>query len=83
MQKDERQRLANEIHKRLIQNLRRTDRGVKQSNFSVLRNTQMPSALAEICFISNPDEQSQAMKTSFQEQAAQAIADGILAYMGK
>ena len=43
----------------------------------------MPSALAEICFISNPDEQSQAMKTSFQEQAARAIADGILAYMGK
>jgi N-acetylmuramoyl-L-alanine amidase len=83
MQKDERQKLASEIHKKLIQNLRRTDRGVKQSNFSVLRNTQMPSALAEICFISNPDEQSQAMKTSFQEQAAQAIADGILAYMGK
>jgi N-acetylmuramoyl-L-alanine amidase len=83
MQKDERQKLASEIHKKLIQNLRRTDRGVKQSNFSVLRNTQMPSALAEICFISNPDEQSQAMKTSFQEQAARAIADGILAYMGK
>ena len=82
MQKDERQKLANEIHKRLISNLRRTDRGVKQSNFSVLRNTQMPSVLAEICFISNPEEQSQAMKTTFQELAAKAIADGILAYMG-
>jgi len=83
MQKDERQKLASEIHKRLIKNLRRTDRGVKQANFSVLRNTQMPSVLAEICFISNPEEQNLAMKKTFQELAAQAIADGILAYMGK
>jgi N-acetylmuramoyl-L-alanine amidase len=83
MQKDERQKLANEIHKRLISNLRRTDRGVKQANFSVLRNTQMPSVLCEICFISNPEEQNLAMKNTFQELAAQAIADGILAYMGK
>lgn len=83
MQKDERQKLANEIHKRLISNLRRTDRGVKQSNFSVLRNTEMPSVLCEICFISNPTEQDLAMQKSFQEKAAQAIADGILAYMGK
>jgi N-acetylmuramoyl-L-alanine amidase len=83
MQKDERQKLATEIHKRLISNLRRTDRGVKQANFSVLRNTQMPSVLCEICFISNPEEQNLAMKNTFQELAARAIADGILAYMGK
>jgi N-acetylmuramoyl-L-alanine amidase len=83
MQKDEREKLATEIHKRLISNLRRIDRGVKQSNYSVLRNTQMPSVLCEICFISNPEEQDLAMQKSFQELAAQAIADGILAYMGK
>lgn len=83
MQRDERQRLAAAIHQRLINNLRRTDRGVKQSNYSVLRNTQMPSALAEICFITNPEEQNLAMQQNFKELAAQAIAGGILQYMGK
>lgn len=83
MQKDERLKLATSIHQQLISKLCRPDRKVKQSNFSVLRNTQMPSALAEICFISNPDEQNLAMQRSFKEQAAQAVAEGILKYMGK
>ena len=83
MQKEERQRLATNIQTGLINQLRRADRGVKQSNFSVLRNTEMPSALTEICFISNPDEQALLMQTQYKDQAAQAIAGGILQYLGK
>ncbi len=83
MQKDERQRLATNIQTGLVNRLGRADRGVKQANFSVLRNTEMPSALAEICFISNPDEQDLLMQTQYKDQAAQAIAGGILQYMGK
>jgi len=39
--------------------------------------------LCEICFISNPEEQDLAMQKSFQQLAAQAIADGVLNYMKK
>lgn len=83
MQKEERQRLATNIQTGMINQLRRVDRGIKQDNFSVLRNTEIPSALAEICFISNPDEQALLMQTQYKDQAAQAIAGGILQYLGR
>lgn len=83
MQKEDRERLAKCIQTQMINRLGRANRGVKHGNYSVLRNTQMPSALAEICFISNPDEQDLLMQTQYKDQAAQAIAGGILQYMGK
>ncbi|MGI5881099.1 MAG: N-acetylmuramoyl-L-alanine amidase [Syntrophomonadaceae bacterium] len=83
MQKEDRERLAKCIQTQMINRLGRVDRGVKHGNYSVLRNTEMPSALAEICFISNPDEQALLMQTQYKDQAAQAIAGGILQYLGK
>lgn len=82
-QKAERSRLANCIQGQLIGSLGRTNRGVKQDNFTVLVKTKMPSALTEISFLSNAEENSLLQSSSYQAQAAQAIADGILKYLGK
>lgn len=49
--------LATEIQNSIVENkLCLANRGVKQANFSVLRNTNMPSALLETCFINNKDD---------------------------
>ncbi|MEN6351516.1 MAG: N-acetylmuramoyl-L-alanine amidase [Syntrophomonas sp.] len=83
MQSAERSSLATCIQEQLVARLQRPNRGVKTgsgSNFSVLRKTQMPSALVEVCFIANPEEEQLLMQDSFKTSAAQAIADGITNY---
>jgi len=57
------------------------NRGVKQANFQVLRQTDMPSALVEMAFISNPSDAALLAQGSVQKQAAKAIAKGISDYM--
>ena len=80
---DERSRLASLVHKSLASKIQRPNRGIKTANFSVLRNTRMPSILIETVFVSNPEEQQLLMSDSFCNQAAQGIAEGIRAYLGK
>jgi N-acetylmuramoyl-L-alanine amidase len=81
MQKDERYNLASRLQQALVAKLGRNDRGVKQANFAVLRNSEMPSALVELAFLSNPTEGELLKQESFKAGAAQAIADAIQGYM--
>lgn len=81
MQRDERKLLAEKIQQQMISKLRRIDRGVKESNFSVLRNTAMPSVLAEVMFISCPEEHALLKQDKYRTLAAEAIAQGILDYL--
>lgn len=84
MQKDEREKLATAIQDRLAAALGRPDRGVKSySNLCVLRTTEMPSALTEVAFLSNPEEERLLNQDNFQNLAARAIAEGIAACMPK
>ncbi|PKM77558.1 MAG: hypothetical protein CVU90_06835 [Firmicutes bacterium HGW-Firmicutes-15] len=81
IQKDERYSLATYLQKAMIAKLGLNDRGVKHGNLAVLRNTQMPSALVEMAFINSPTEGELLKQQNFRQMAAQAIADGIAAYM--
>ncbi len=81
LQKEERENLATQIQTRLAASLGRLDRGVKTANFQVLRDTEMPSALAECVFISNPEEENLLQQENFKNSIARAIADGIAACM--
>lgn len=58
-------------------------RGVKADNFAVLRETKMPAVLIELGFISNPDDRAKLTDSAWQDDAAQAIADGIIEAVGK
>lgn len=80
-QRDERIRLATAIQTELVSRLSRIDRGVKESNLSVLRNTLMPSALVEVAFISNPTEEALLQSQDFVSRAALGIGNGIVAFM--
>lgn len=83
LQYEERKALAENLQRRLVTKLKRPDRGVKQSAFLVLKNTTMPSALVEVAFLSNAEEERLLQQEYFLNLAAEAIAEGIAAYMGK
>lgn len=70
--------LAEKIQKRLIAVLSTRDRGAKEGNFSVIRNTKMPSVLVELGFITNKLEADRLNSAAFQKDAAEAIYLGIL-----
>lgn len=55
-----------------------TNRGVKRTNFNVIRAAKsagVSSALLEVCFIDDPDDM--AVYTAYRDEIAAAIADGI------
>lgn len=83
--RDESLKLANYLQKSLISNIEDSnkhvrDLGVKQALFYVLFGASMPSVLAEISFISNPDEEKLLSKEWYKTDIAKSIVDGINAY---
>lgn len=59
------------------------NRGRHPARFYVLRNTQMPAVLAELAFISNPDEERIINTQQFQQQIAQGIVQGLDAFFAQ
>ncbi|MEQ1680794.1 MAG: N-acetylmuramoyl-L-alanine amidase [Nitrospira sp.] len=57
------------------------DHGVKTAPFYVLRFTSMPSILAEIAYISNPDEEDLLRKPVFVRDVAQSLYHGIVSFL--
>jgi N-acetylmuramoyl-L-alanine amidase len=53
---------------------------VERAGFAVLKSPDIPSALVETAFISNPREERKLRTPAFQHQVALAIHDGIHAY---
>jgi N-acetylmuramoyl-L-alanine amidase len=51
--------------------------GVKRAFFYVLVNTNMPSILAEVGFISNPEEEKLLKSESYRQKIAEALYEGV------
>lgn len=73
--------LAQSIQDSVIKALGMRDNGVRQANFSVLRNTSMPAVLIELGYLSNPTEALNLNSSAWQRKIASAIADGINKYI--
>lgn len=56
-------------------------RGVRGARFVVLREARMPAVLVEVGYISNRPEASRLASPSYRQAIAQAIAEGIVAYV--
>jgi N-acetylmuramoyl-L-alanine amidase len=70
--------IASHVHQSLLNRFPgHTDRGVKLSNFYVLRHTKMPAILIECEFISNPEMRKFLHEPENQFAIANAIAGGI------
>lgn len=78
---DESRELAQHIEKALA--VRRgsgVDRGVKRAPFVVLIGANMPSILAEVCFISNPQDEKNVKTPQTRQAIAESLFAGVKSY---
>lgn len=76
------ERLANCIQNQILKTLGTGDRGIKEGNFAVLRDTNCPAVLVELAFISNEGEEKILASEQGKDDFARAIARGITDYVG-
>lgn len=74
---------AQVVHKEFTSAINARDRGLFKSKFYVINHTTCPSILVETGFISNPDERKELMTAQRRQKTAEAIAKGIMKYLGK
>lgn len=80
--------VADRVHRRLVDGQAEfygdtviRDRGLRTALFAVLVRAEMPAILVELCFLSNDDEERRARTRAYQEQAASAIAEGVIGFL--
>ena len=76
----ESRRLATLIQKHLTASLGTVDRGVKDSNFFVNRESHCPSVLVEVMYLSNPREEDLLKQDHVQEAAARGVLKALEEY---
>jgi N-acetylmuramoyl-L-alanine amidase len=72
--------LAYLLQRSLVKSLGWEDRGVRRARWEVLCQAEMPAALIEAGFLSNPQEGNRIADPIYRRRMAKAIAEGILAY---
>ena len=82
---DESRDLAEMVQGSLLTKLRKTerelpDRGIKQAPLVVLIGASMPSVLAEIGFVSTPEEGARLKTSKYRQDIAEALRDAVLRY---
>jgi len=77
------QRLAQIIHRNVLQRVTIRDRGVRRARFYVLRKSSMPSVLVEVGYMTGREDNPRLRSAAYQTQMAEAIARGILQYLGR
>jgi N-acetylmuramoyl-L-alanine amidase len=65
------------LHRRLLADLKTSDRGCKRARFVVLRFAECPAALVEAAYLSNNLEARKVGTSAYRDQIATAIADGV------
>ncbi|MCE5284458.1 MAG: N-acetylmuramoyl-L-alanine amidase [Pelosinus sp.] len=60
-----------------------TNRGIYAANFYVLKHTDMPAALIELAFLSNPNEESLLNSPQYQQKLAQGIVNGLNVFFSR
>jgi len=79
-------KLAIDVHRRMITNVRTKykgvrDGGVRHAPFWVLVGASRPSILVEVGYISHPQERKRLFQSTYQELIAKGIAEGIDNYL--
>jgi N-acetylmuramoyl-L-alanine amidase len=83
---EESRELAIEVQGALAGRMKRVsrylkDRGVKKAPFVVLIGANMPSVLAEVSFLSNPQDEAMLKKPEHRERVAEGLYQGIEKYL--
>ena len=72
-------KMAHQIQRRLAPRVQVRNRGIHRRGFAVLKKTRGPAVLVECAFISNSRERMRSSTQWFQQTAARAIYDGLMA----
>jgi N-acetylmuramoyl-L-alanine amidase len=83
---DESRDFATSVHEAMIARIKAgqsgiQDRGVRTAPFYVLIGANMPSILAEISFVSNPEDERLLKGPEHREKIAESLFEGIKAYL--
>ena len=83
--RDESRDFATYVQREMMASLKSTnktlkDLGVKQAPFVVLIGASMPSILAEISFVTNPQDAKLLKNSNYRQRIAQALFDGVRKY---
>jgi len=84
---DESKELATDVDESLYAGIQKgntglKNRGVKKAPFVVLIGANMPSILAEISFVTNPDDAAKLETPTYRERVAESIYNGVAEYAG-
>jgi N-acetylmuramoyl-L-alanine amidase len=79
---DESSRFAQSIQEEMNAATGVANRGVKQAPFKVLVGATMPAALAEISFVTNPQEARLLKNNAYRQKIAEALFSAIRKYQG-
>jgi N-acetylmuramoyl-L-alanine amidase len=74
--------LAQDVDRRIASELGIFNNGVLKDKFYIINHANMPGALVETAFLSNPDDRQLLASPQWRQKMAQAIADGIADYAG-
>jgi N-acetylmuramoyl-L-alanine amidase len=82
---DESRDFAASVQEAMVENIREqhpvADRGVHTAPFYVLIGANMPSVLAEIAFVSNPEDEKRLKTPEYRDVIARALSRGVRAYL--
>jgi N-acetylmuramoyl-L-alanine amidase len=86
VKQEESLQLAHSVQASLVSSMRPVqghvvNLGVKKAFFYVLINTEAPSILAEVGFISNPEEERLLRQESYRQKIAEALFEGVKKYV--
>jgi N-acetylmuramoyl-L-alanine amidase len=59
------------------------NRGIYAANFYVVKHTDMPAALIELAFLSNPTEENILNSPQYQQKFAQGIVNGLSTFFSR
>lgn len=71
---------AKVMHEHLLEATGFPDRKLQHNRFYVTRNTDMPAALIEVGFLTNPEEESILFQDDFQDKVAKSLVNGMKEY---
>ncbi|MGA3602867.1 N-acetylmuramoyl-L-alanine amidase [Lysinibacillus agricola] len=75
--------LATFVNNQIVNNLKMKNRGVKEQQYYVIRNMNIPSILVELGFLTNSEDRAKMTDDQYAELFAESIFKGISQYYAK
>jgi N-acetylmuramoyl-L-alanine amidase len=73
--------LAAAIHQHILQQTSYRDRGIRQANYHILREINLPAIVVELGFITGADDAPKLARANHRQQLADAISQGVYRFL--